>query len=821
MSTGEYGKVAIDPERPWPGLLSFPEVAARLFHGRGREVSELLRLLEAEPVTFLYGKSGLGKTSLLQAGLFPRLRERDRLPVYLRLGHGAGAPDAREQLFRALTAAMDQASIDGPRPLPDESAWSFLHRRGVEWWSPRNRLVRPVIVIDQFEELFTLGQESAEARERVAGTIDLLEELTTQRPGAAQRRVFDATPESIEGYDYDVVRYHVLFAFREDFLPQFDQLRERLRINPHHRLALERLTGADARDSVLGTGGRLVEPEVAETIVRFVAGDTRGGTRALGDLEVEPWLLSLVCEQVNERRLAATPVPRRISEALLTGSRDEILSQYYARCVEALDPRVPAFLEDRLLTEGGYRTPYPYDEAIRIDGITPKVIDELVDRRLVRREQQQGMHRLEVTHDVLGPVMLRYRQQRQSHERDAIGRLRTIAERRKAAEGRRRSGQLVVAATVLVTLIGVFAFLQSRAATRAERLLGWSRETQSHTYTALLQFIRESKDDEDARNAVDSLVVATNAVRRGVRGDPLLTSQELQYAFLGALAWGDSSQATSYAGRVLDLADSLHVLLGAGRGGNDAEFSYRLAGILAARRGDTLRLRDNLNRQLALLADSSLSTFNTEKIASAAMNLASLAPSHVDRQTLLRRAIDAVHQAGYARVSLSILDSLTGTISRYATAARDDLDLDSATVQHAHALARDAYSLRTHALEVRYEDDSTNTALRARYAGSLGNLAWFELLSGDYAASLGSSNHALRLDPSLDWIAQNARHARVFRGELRRMEAELLRLAPRQLRTATGTYAEVALQDIAVFRAARLRHPDLDRYEQLFRRSVR
>ncbi|MBK8245807.1 MAG: hypothetical protein IPK85_00095 [Gemmatimonadetes bacterium] len=107
MKTGEYGKVPIDPERPWPGLLSFPEAAARLFHGRSVEVAELLRLVESEPIAFLYGKSGLSKTSLLQAGLFPQLRERDRLPVYVRLSHAEGAPSATAQIFAAITAAPE------------------------------------------------------------------------------------------------------------------------------------------------------------------------------------------------------------------------------------------------------------------------------------------------------------------------------------------------------------------------------------------------------------------------------------------------------------------------------------------------------------------------------------------------------------------------------------------------------------------------------------------------------------------------------------------------------------------------------------------
>src|SRR5687767_10631181 len=75
----------IDEQNPWPGLNAFDEAAQRFFNGRGNEVAELRRLVLNAPLTVLFGASGLGKTSLLQAGLFPLLRQENVLPVYVRL----------------------------------------------------------------------------------------------------------------------------------------------------------------------------------------------------------------------------------------------------------------------------------------------------------------------------------------------------------------------------------------------------------------------------------------------------------------------------------------------------------------------------------------------------------------------------------------------------------------------------------------------------------------------------------------------------------------------------------------------------------------
>ena len=77
---------AVDSQNPWLGLVSFTEALRDYFHGRSEEADELFRRVKREVLTVLFGQSGLGKTSLLQAGLFPRLRREGFLPVAIRLG---------------------------------------------------------------------------------------------------------------------------------------------------------------------------------------------------------------------------------------------------------------------------------------------------------------------------------------------------------------------------------------------------------------------------------------------------------------------------------------------------------------------------------------------------------------------------------------------------------------------------------------------------------------------------------------------------------------------------------------------------------------
>ena len=74
-----------DAENPWPGLRAYDESEQDFFYGRPRESLELLRLVKRDALTVFFGISGIGKSSVLQAGLFPLLRQEGYLPVHIRL----------------------------------------------------------------------------------------------------------------------------------------------------------------------------------------------------------------------------------------------------------------------------------------------------------------------------------------------------------------------------------------------------------------------------------------------------------------------------------------------------------------------------------------------------------------------------------------------------------------------------------------------------------------------------------------------------------------------------------------------------------------
>ena len=114
-----------------------------------------------------------------------------------------------------------------------------------------------------------------------------------------------------------------------------------MRLAPHDRHAGAG-GGAEARRQAL------VSQEVAEAIVRFVAGGAE-----LANAEVEPSLLSLICRELNDARIAQGR--NEISLDLLAGSHDSILSKFYERALADQPAGVRRVIEDDLLTESGFR----------------------------------------------------------------------------------------------------------------------------------------------------------------------------------------------------------------------------------------------------------------------------------------------------------------------------------------------------------------------------------------------------------------------------------------------------------------------------------
>ncbi|MET7567469.1 helix-turn-helix domain-containing protein [Streptomyces sp. NPDC005492] len=228
-SEGEPG----DGPAPYRGLARFEPADRHLFFGRDRVVAEVEALVRDHRFAVLFGPSGSGKSSLLRAGLIARLREEIA---------AGDCPGRLRILTPGPTPATTYGHLLAPGPGEPES------------W----------VVVDQFEEVFTLCRD---ARER-SRFIDLL--LAARDPDT---------------------RLRVLVAVRADFYARCAEHRGLADALRGAALLLGPMTAEELREAVVGpaqAAGCLVERTLTARLVGEVL-DEPGGLPMLSHALLETW----------------------------------------------------------------------------------------------------------------------------------------------------------------------------------------------------------------------------------------------------------------------------------------------------------------------------------------------------------------------------------------------------------------------------------------------------------------------------------------------------------------------------------------------------
>jgi hypothetical protein len=505
----------VDPDNPWPGLLAFREADQEYFQGRKTETEDLFRLVMRERLTVLFGLSGLGKSSLLQAGLFPMLRRENILPVYIRLDFSSERPDLIDQVKAAIELEALAAQIEAPSAKAGETLWEYFHHRDSDFWNPRNRPVMPILVFDQFEEIFTLGRSTADRTHATELFLDQLTDLAVGRPPAGLKARLDDHPEEARAFSFGRNDYKILLGVREDFLPELEGLHARIPMLALNRLRLGRMNG-EAALRVVGQAKHLVEPEVAEQIVRFVAADRSASP--LAGLEVEPALLSVVCRELNNKRRKLGEA--KITASLLEGSQQQVLTELYENSVADLPNEVRRFVEESLITVSGYRDTEAMENALSTPGVSRESINRLVERRIIRREDHGGVERLELTHDLLTSVVRASRDSRrqiEASQRERIA-LQQAQEQQKRERDRRDLKRTRIAAILFllltVTAIGA-AVLAVRSMRRADEARRESDRERTYAVTARMNADEERKKAQRAVEMIQQSLLIRQAALSG------------------------------------------------------------------------------------------------------------------------------------------------------------------------------------------------------------------------------------------------------------------------------------------------------------------
>jgi hypothetical protein len=594
-SSPAHSEATVDPSNPWLGLISFTEETRAYFFGRDGEVAELARRVQRKLLTVLFGKSGLGKTSILRAGLVPRLRDQGHLPVYVRIAYERDSPEPAEQIKEAIRRA---ANVSGEWTqigvaAAGESLWEFLHHRDDVLNDAQGRPLIPLLIFDQFEELFTLAQSDEFGRDRAARFIEELADLVENRPPKALEERFEEDESAAERFDFERSDYRVLISLREDYLASLESLKSQMPSLSQNRVRLAPMNGAQALEAVLRPGKGLVSHEAAEAIVRFVTGSSE-----LANAEVEPSLLSLICRELNDARLAQGGA--EISLDLLAGSHESILANFYERSLADQPAPVRTIIEDELLTDSGFRENVAEETLLKrfeVAGAPPEALATLVNRRLLRIEERLDVRRVELTHDVLCGVVKASRDQRLEREARATAE-RVIEEQRARAYAARHAltraraiavGCILLAAFALSA--AVYAYRSAEQAHRAEQQAQQSRLLAEQARTHAERLLGYLADDfERQLESFGQLKVIAQFTQRQIDyfnslPQQLRSPETIRYGALALIEHAETlRQLGDYDTGIRNTGEAIRLLEQLRRGGNASE-----ATVVALGRAETAR----------------------------------------------------------------------------------------------------------------------------------------------------------------------------------------------------------------------------------------
>ena len=350
---------------PYKFLHYFEPEDADLFFGRDQEIRLLQRKFHAARLLILHGESGTGKTSLIRAGLLPRLSAESYVPVYVR---------AIQEPTRAIKAAM-------------------IHQLGVD-----DRHV--ALPLAQF-----LDTETMHLSKTVVVILDQFEEFFLRFPLDVRQQFHHELGACVTADHLDV---HFIISLRDDYFGALNEFEAAIPEIFTHQMFLTRLTSAQALAAAVELV-KALELSIDESLMAQVI------LPQLDEAEqgIAPPLLQIVCDGLYHHAQEAGKTHIGEEEYAALGDVRDVLGHYLdatLRQFGATQPQARAVLKALVTAEGTKRASFVEELVARVQttgmALTAEVIERdilrrLMQARLVRVEDVVGQPRYELAHEFL------------------------------------------------------------------------------------------------------------------------------------------------------------------------------------------------------------------------------------------------------------------------------------------------------------------------------------------------------------------------------------------------------------------------------------
>ena len=445
---------------PWKGLKAYSE--GEILYGRNDDIQALSQYIINNTQTVLYGKSGIGKSSILNAGVFPVARKHGLYPVPVRLEHNSDLSYVQQLSSAIVAAGLRSHEVVPVIDSKEESLWEFIHRQYFTKIGDDIK-VQPLFVLDQFEEIFTLQRNEKRKLIFFSQLADLLNDVCPlyihEGPNdeafssisTSKRDLNEVT--SLDDFTFDLdddesrsdsmldyiesPAYHIVFAMREDFLSYLERYTAYIPVMKKNRFGLEPINEEQAAEIIMRPCPGLVDIDVAEHIIQKVTGRTDFILDGIPEIEVDSAVLSLYLSRLFEKK---NPDTDKLTNELVDEFGDNIIRDFYLESIADLSPETIEMLEYQLLTADGRRDNVSRSD-LESNGINADLIDALVnDKKILRQFSYGNDIRIEYIHDILCPVISKLKEDR---ELEKLKLQKKTAEELRHKENRQRNQQRV------------------------------------------------------------------------------------------------------------------------------------------------------------------------------------------------------------------------------------------------------------------------------------------------------------------------------------------------------------------------------------------
>jgi len=474
----------------YPGVKPFTFDEQSIFFGRDEDIEKLFRMVSVEKLTVLYGKSGYGKSSLLNAGLMPLLQKHSFKAYPLRFGtyiKDMNISPVEVIKQRIHSAEVANNAID--KLLPNHSSlWAHFKRLQTADNKPL------ILIFDQFEELFSYPDEAIALLKRELAS--LLYSSIPQDFRDAISHSFKQNPTLLTTAEMQVLNQpmdiKLVFSIRADRVSSLDRLSDSLPQIVLNWYELGALTREQAEDAVLFPAtiksDNYISPTfdfAPRTLKRIFDHLTTNENNRIESFQLQ--VICQYCENLVIQRNTANVVLQTDDLPNLAA----VFKNHYNSLIQRISNKREQYaarivVEDQLIVEGN-RVTLPDTVILRREnrelGMTAELLRALLDTHLLRSEPNTvGGISYELAHDTLVLPILEVRkvrieeEERQKAEREKAEKEkaeREKAEREKAEKERELKRQrkiivIVSVAAVVSIVLAVFSLVQMNAAQKAK-----------------------------------------------------------------------------------------------------------------------------------------------------------------------------------------------------------------------------------------------------------------------------------------------------------------------------------------------------------------